>query len=183
MDFGLVQNKLRGLLRDKTVIEHLHHICQFMEQCLIDWQKYINSQRETHYHLNHFTTTQLVVLRNEIAKLCAAGDEDPSKFIYPMLECVRRNCSPYNIKEALTAMFEELKRREQEASKPETQMEEEMEEDTVKDEQQQENKGMSEEKFLESLKEEGFGLRLSKEAAKLFKPDDLDACKWPSIIV
>ncbi len=169
MDFGLVKSKLVGLRKEINDIAHLHQICQFMDSCLDDWQQYISSQRDKHYHLNHFTTTQLVMLRNEIAKLCGDSTDNPSIFIYPMLECVRRNCGRHELMAALTAMFGELERKERESEEKEDGVM-----DEVKEREVTPDGTRTEEDFITTLQQEGFSTGLAREALKHFTTDQLE---------
>ena len=49
------------------VVEQIAEVCDFMEECLHDWNKHIAVKRTEFYFLNHFTTAQLVILRKQVS--------------------------------------------------------------------------------------------------------------------
>jgi hypothetical protein len=64
-----------------------------MDQCLDDWQKDVENKRAEFYHMNYFTTEQLVILRQEMAKVLNGDVRDVDKRIYQMLSFVKPNCT------------------------------------------------------------------------------------------
>ncbi len=168
MDFGLVKNKLVGRIKELDMVHHLQQICTFMDDCLSDWKEYINTQREKYYHLNHYTTKQIVILRHEIAKICGDGEGDPSRLVYPMLNCIHRDSNLIHLKHALHATFEGLTDRvalETEAFLQQKKVEP-MEKDIEK---------AADLQFLGKLKDEGFCTSLARNCMKHFKYDELEA--------
>lgn len=56
-----------GKFRCETdVMDQISEVCGFMEECLEDWNCHIRQKRTEFYFLNHFTTAQLVILRQEV---------------------------------------------------------------------------------------------------------------------
>ena len=58
LDFGIEQTlKAKGPITDI-----LHQLQKFMDDSLSDWSDDVERKRQQHYHLNHYTTTQLLTL-------------------------------------------------------------------------------------------------------------------------
>ena len=71
-----------------------------MEGCLQQWLTYIKEQRNQYFELNHFTTEQLVILRNELAKLMSTEDQlRPT--VYTLLHMVHPGCCEEDLKQAV----------------------------------------------------------------------------------
>ena len=49
------------------VMEQIKDVCDFMDDCLQEWNKHISAKRTEFYFLNHFTTAQLVILCKEVS--------------------------------------------------------------------------------------------------------------------
>ncbi|KAK4830963.1 hypothetical protein QYF61_014422 [Mycteria americana] len=64
-EFGIA-----GILVQSTrpVLVELDGLCKAMEHCLVEWKKYLETQRDTYYHLNLFTAHQLCYLCSKLAK-------------------------------------------------------------------------------------------------------------------
>ncbi|XP_074426105.1 E3 ubiquitin-protein ligase rnf213-alpha-like isoform X2 [Larus michahellis] len=64
-EFGIA-----GILVQSTrpVLEELDGLCKAMEHCLVEWKKYLETQRDTYRHLNLFTAHQLFCLCSQLAK-------------------------------------------------------------------------------------------------------------------
>ena len=159
----LVGEAVEGL---DDVSDHIIELCQFMEECLNEWTKDINGKRTQFCHLNYFTTAQLVILRNELAKV-AFSNYDVSCRVYPMLDSVKNNCSEEDIrgaiKETLRAMQEEQSPQPSNDSLHEPiETQEEVEENT---ERQQ---------FLQQIQDMGLSRKMAERAAEQFQPDEID---------
>ena len=98
IDFGLKDLKdsiLKGRSDDtREVGDEIKLVCEFMEDCLNDWNHTISRERQMFYHLNHFTTEQLVILCGELAKFCIPKEKKmfPVR-IYHMLHAVKKACT------------------------------------------------------------------------------------------
>ena len=51
---------------ERDVMDQIGEVCNFMDECLDDWNCHIKRKRTEFYFLNHFTTAQLVILRKEV---------------------------------------------------------------------------------------------------------------------
>jgi hypothetical protein len=94
ISFGLAQNCIQGENNGTfDVTRQISQICEFMDKCLYEWQKDIEEKRKEFYHLNYYTTEQLVILRQEIAKVLKGEMEGVDIRIYQMLSFVKPYCS------------------------------------------------------------------------------------------
>ena len=97
INFGLKgdHNILKGYQKDtREVSVEIKLVCEFMEACLNDWNHSIGVERSQFYHLNHFTTEQLVILCSELAKFCIPQEKKNfSPRIYHMLDAVKKDCT------------------------------------------------------------------------------------------
>jgi len=57
----------------KDVVKQIHDVCQFLQECLDQWNKHVDDHRTASYFLNFFSAAQLVHLQTELAKL-SSGD-------------------------------------------------------------------------------------------------------------
>ena len=89
------------------VFQDISDLCRFMEECLDEWLNHINTMRTESYYLNHFTTEQLVILQNELAKV-NSPQKDVSPRVYPLLSGVKRNCSLRDLEKAMHSAFQDL---------------------------------------------------------------------------
>ncbi|XP_077980164.1 E3 ubiquitin-protein ligase rnf213-alpha-like [Glandiceps talaboti] len=108
VDFGIGQNTLQGT--DPVYIQ-LQKLCNFMEDVLQEWLDYVEEKRSDIYHLNYFTTEQLVILRSELAQLLS-NEDNVSPGVYTLLAVLKSNCTEDDVKEALNAAFLGVGRRQ-----------------------------------------------------------------------
>ncbi|XP_034624730.1 E3 ubiquitin-protein ligase rnf213-alpha-like [Trachemys scripta elegans] len=92
----LVQSK-------KPILEELDGICKIMEHCLVEWKKYLETQRNNYCHLNMFTARQLFYLCSKLAKL-HEGQTDPQAL--NMLSVFKHDVKEEDIREALKRALE-----------------------------------------------------------------------------
>ncbi|KAM6093566.1 E3 ubiquitin-protein ligase rnf213-alpha-like [Chlamydotis macqueenii] len=82
----------------KPILEELDGLCKAMEHCLVEWKKYLETQRDTYYHLNLFTAHQLFYLCSKLAK---AQDSVIEPQILNMLSVIKHDIKAEDIKKAL----------------------------------------------------------------------------------
>ena len=58
--------KMDKFRRNGDVGDEVQQMCNFMDDCYQEWLHHISVKRTEFYFLNHFTTTQLVILRQEV---------------------------------------------------------------------------------------------------------------------
>ncbi|XP_029898687.1 E3 ubiquitin-protein ligase rnf213-alpha-like isoform X1 [Aquila chrysaetos chrysaetos] len=94
-EFGIA-----GILVQSTrpVLEELDGLCKAMEHCLVEWKKYLETQRDTYYHLNLFTARQLFDLCSQLAK---AHDSVIEPQILNMLSVIKHDIKAEDIRKAL----------------------------------------------------------------------------------
>ena len=91
IDFGL-SKKILHSSPGETMISQLKMLCTLLEECLKEFLQDISQKREEFYHLNYFTTKQLVILRTELAEVCTQGGEGKPE-IYALLHAVKPGCT------------------------------------------------------------------------------------------
>ncbi|XP_075580950.1 E3 ubiquitin-protein ligase rnf213-alpha-like [Pelecanus crispus] len=94
-EFGIA-----GILVQSTrpLLEELDSLSKAMERCLAEWKKYLETQRDTYYHLNLFTAHQLFYLCSELARV-QKGIVEPQVLI--TLSVIKRDVKEEDIKKAL----------------------------------------------------------------------------------
>ncbi|XP_065534709.1 E3 ubiquitin-protein ligase RNF213-like isoform X6 [Lathamus discolor] len=94
-EFGIA-----GILVQSTrpVLEELNGLCKAMEHCLVEWKKYLETQRDTYYHLNLFTAQQLFYLCSQLAKAHRSTIEPQ---ILNMLSVIKHDIKEEDIRKAL----------------------------------------------------------------------------------
>lgn len=94
-EFGIA-----GILVQSTrpVLEELDGLCKAMEHCLVEWKKYLETQRDTYYHLNLFTARQLFDLCSKLAK---AHNSVIEPQILNMLSVIKHDVKAEDIRKAL----------------------------------------------------------------------------------
>ncbi|KAM6211439.1 E3 ubiquitin-protein ligase rnf213-alpha-like [Sarcoramphus papa] len=94
-EFGIA-----GILVQSTrpVLEELEGLCKAMEHCLVEWKKYLETQRDTYYHLNLFTAHQLFYLCSQLAK---AHNSVIEPQILNMLSVIKHDIKEEDIRKAL----------------------------------------------------------------------------------
>ncbi|XP_067411298.1 E3 ubiquitin-protein ligase rnf213-alpha-like isoform X2 [Emydura macquarii macquarii] len=88
---------------NKPILEELDGICKVMEHCLVEWKKYLETQRNNYCHLNMFTARQLFYLCSKLAKL-HEGQADPQ--VLNMLSIFKHDVKEEDIREALKRALE-----------------------------------------------------------------------------
>ena len=183
IDLGLSDRKLQGLARPGLdVCGHIQNTSHFLDQCLEDWLEHIKTQRTQYYYLNHYTTSQIVILRKEMAKI-AFTKTGFSHYIYPMLRCVKDDCSEGDIARAIHAAFAELEAMEEVTTIDDDrdgkemddigpsplarEPEEDMEEEASDDREQMEE-------FIAKMEDSGFSRKLAVQALLEFNSDQVE---------
>ncbi|KAM6240959.1 E3 ubiquitin-protein ligase rnf213-alpha-like [Porphyrio hochstetteri] len=94
-EFGIA-----GILVQSTgpLLEELGNLSKAMELCLTEWKKYLQTQRDTYYHLNFFTANQLFYLCSQLARV-QKGIIEPQVLI--MLSVIKHDIKEEDIKKAL----------------------------------------------------------------------------------
>ncbi|XP_063178349.1 E3 ubiquitin-protein ligase rnf213-alpha-like isoform X3 [Chroicocephalus ridibundus] len=94
-EFGIA-----GILVQSTrpLLEELDSLSKVMEHCLVEWKKYLETQRDTYYHLNLFTAHQLFYLCSQLAR-AQKGIVEPQVLI--MLSIIKHDINDEDIKKAL----------------------------------------------------------------------------------
>ncbi|TFJ98108.1 proline-rich AKT1 substrate 1 [Platysternon megacephalum] len=88
---------------NKPILEELDGICKVMEHCLVEWKKYLETQRNNYCHLNMFTARQLFYLCSKLAQL-HEGQTDPQ--VLNMLSVFKHDVKAEDIREALKRALE-----------------------------------------------------------------------------
>lgn len=94
-EFGIT-----GILVQSTrpLLEELDSLYKAMDLCLSEWKKYLETQRDTYYHLNLFTARQLFYLCSQLAR-AQKGIMEPQVLI--MLSVIKHDITEGDIKTAL----------------------------------------------------------------------------------
>lgn len=94
-EFGIA-----GILVQSTrpLLEELGSLSKAMEHCLAKWKKYLETQRDTYYHLNLFTAHQLFYLCSQLARV-QKGITEPQVLI--MLSIIKHDIRAEDIQRAL----------------------------------------------------------------------------------
>ncbi|XP_062496366.1 E3 ubiquitin-protein ligase RNF213-like isoform X4 [Pezoporus occidentalis] len=94
-EFGIA-----GILVQSTrpLLEELGSLSKAMEHCLAKWKKYLETQRDTYYHLNLFTAHQLFYLCSQLARV-QKGTTEPQVLI--MLSVIKHDIRAEDIQRAL----------------------------------------------------------------------------------
>ncbi|XP_074996114.1 E3 ubiquitin-protein ligase rnf213-alpha-like isoform X2 [Calonectris borealis] len=94
-EFGIA-----GILVQSTrpVLEELDGLFKAMDHCLVEWKKYLETQRDTYYHLNLFTAHQLFYLCSHLAKTHNSVIEPQ---ILNMLSVIKHDIKAEDIRKAL----------------------------------------------------------------------------------
>ncbi|XP_063997714.1 E3 ubiquitin-protein ligase RNF213-like, partial [Pogoniulus pusillus] len=82
----------------KPLLEELGSLSKAMEHCLREWKKYLETQRNTYYHLNLFTAQQLFYLCSQLASV-QKGIVEPQVLI--MLSSIKHDIKEEDVKKAL----------------------------------------------------------------------------------
>ncbi|XP_068024256.1 E3 ubiquitin-protein ligase rnf213-alpha-like [Melanerpes formicivorus] len=82
----------------KPLLEELDSLSKAMEHCLREWKKYLETQRDSYYHLNLFTAQQLFYLCSQLARV-QKGIVEPQVLI--MLSSIKRDIKAEHVRQAL----------------------------------------------------------------------------------
>lgn len=107
IDFGGGKtNILKGV---NPLLKELNFLREFMNNCLHEWYQYVNDRRSECYHLNYFTTEQLVLLRRCLAEFASSDSEDdlPAQ-VYILLSAVNQRCTADDIRSALKSATKDI---------------------------------------------------------------------------
>ena len=98
----------------------LRFLRQFMTDCLAEWHQYVEDRRSEYYELNYYTTEQLVLLRQSLAKFaqrkkdsCPDGESENIDYdllpqVYVLLSNVKSRCIRRDIEDALKAAAKDI---------------------------------------------------------------------------
>lgn len=94
-EFGIT-----GILVQSTrpLLQELSGLCKVMERCLAEWKKHLETQRDTYYHLNLFTTLQLFYLCSQLAR-AQEGIVEPQ--VLTLLSVIKHDITEEDLKKAL----------------------------------------------------------------------------------
>ena len=118
VDFGLTNRNnenqeyvLHGR-RSETgdVLDEVKLVSEFLETCLNEWNHMIDVQRDQFYFLNHYTTEQLVILCQDLAKFCQKRECSPR--IFQLLHAVKPDCKFQELVDATSKAIRDLKTRD-----------------------------------------------------------------------
>ncbi|KAL3881536.1 hypothetical protein ACJMK2_027968, partial [Sinanodonta woodiana] len=146
-----------------TVIPEL---AKFMENCLEKWLDYINEKRNEYCELNFFTTDQLVILQQELAKM--GKGQDPDIKIYPLLSAVKETCTYEDLQDAMQRASKDVEKVQMEMDEDKEGKTEEVQE-TVKDEEGKLNREL----FIEEMMNSGYPQRTAMDGSKHLHPDEI----------
>lgn len=71
------------------IYERIEKLCDIMEDCLKEWNQYIQEKRLQKHYLNFFTTKQLIILQQEIAKALKDEHDDVGRELSLLLSLVK----------------------------------------------------------------------------------------------
>ncbi|XP_009867566.1 PREDICTED: E3 ubiquitin-protein ligase RNF213-like, partial [Apaloderma vittatum] len=91
---------ISGILVQTTrpLLEELDSLSKAMEHCLAEWKKYLETQRDTYYHLNLFTAHQLFYLCSQLARV-QKGIVEPQ--VLTMLSAIKHDITAEDLRKAL----------------------------------------------------------------------------------
>ncbi|XP_078327262.1 E3 ubiquitin-protein ligase rnf213-alpha-like isoform X2 [Crassostrea virginica] len=98
--------KNKSLSQDDVINDYMKEIGDFFEKCSEDWLDHLRKTRDKFYPLNFFTTAQIIILQEEIAKY--RNGIDVSSELFPLLSTVKAGCSKSNLDFALQKLEESL---------------------------------------------------------------------------
>ena len=86
----------------KPLNTELRFLREFMKNCLQQWYQYVNERRSECYHLNYFTTEQLVLLRSCLAEFASSDQVEclPPQVLV-LLSAVNSHCTADDVRRAL----------------------------------------------------------------------------------
>ncbi len=94
--------EMKVCCRADDLVNRLEEQAKAMERDLSRWRDTIREERGNFYHLNYFTTQQLLSLREELGCFKEGRADRPIKpEIMALLQSVSRNITPQNVKESL----------------------------------------------------------------------------------
>jgi len=151
------------------VLQDLRDLCTFMEDCLKEWLHHISVMRTEAYYLNNFTTEQLVILQNELAKVNSPEKKLISSRVYPLLSGVRKNCTLKDLERAMRLAFQELaemNQMESETVKKKIELKVLTGTEVVEPDDDSVQLSQDFEQCLQLLSDAGYSKKLAKEAIK-----------------
>ena len=98
--------KNKSLSQDDVINDYMKEIGDFFEKCSEEWLDHLTKTRDKFYPLNFFTTAQIIILQEEIAKY--RNGIDVYRELYPLLSTVKAGCSKSNLDFALQKLEESL---------------------------------------------------------------------------
>ncbi|CAC5418097.1 RNF213 [Mytilus coruscus] len=93
------RQKILAGLEELNDCSFIRKIVEFFEDCLQEWQRFIEGKREKYLLLNNFTIKQLVILQKELANI--GKGKDASRMIFPLLSTIRNDCIQGDILDAI----------------------------------------------------------------------------------
>jgi hypothetical protein len=173
INFGLADYIIKGQnTASVDATKQISLVCNFLDECLQEWNHHIEVKRMEFPPLNFFTTEQLVILRRELAALCEVRGQVPNS-VYPMLHAVHQHCTEELLKQAAKNAFQEIQAIEMAAKSANINdnslsdsvtMEDHVSSDAESDEDTQEKA----KEFIDDLVDSGYSEKLAKRALKEF---------------
>ncbi len=99
--------EMKVCCRADDIVTRLGEQAKIMERDLKDWRSAIRQQRNDFYHLNYFTTLQLLSLRKELGCFKETTDKHIKLEIMALLLSVSRDITTQIVKEAVIAILSE----------------------------------------------------------------------------
>ena len=94
--------EMKVCCRANDIVNRLEEQAKTMERDLSRWRNTIRDERDNFYHLNYFTTQQLLSLRWELGCFKEGRADRPIKpEVMALLQSVSRDITPQNVKESL----------------------------------------------------------------------------------
>lgn len=103
VDFGVGNTKL--LAGTKSLLKEIEALREFMKKCLIDWREHMDTQRGKAYHLNYYSTDQLVRLRQDLAIFKKGSPTSLDSQVFALLRSVKSNFSLDEITETVHSVI------------------------------------------------------------------------------
>ncbi|XP_026723315.1 E3 ubiquitin-protein ligase rnf213-alpha-like [Athene cunicularia] len=95
LEFGIANILVQST---RPLLEELDSLSKAMEHCLVEWKKYLETQRDTYYHINLFTVHQIFYLCSQLARV-QKGIVEPQVLI--LLSAIKHDISGEDINKAL----------------------------------------------------------------------------------
>ncbi|XP_072046321.1 E3 ubiquitin-protein ligase rnf213-alpha-like [Amphiura filiformis] len=110
IEFG--GGKKSVLTGTRALLVELNCLRRFMNECLQEWYQYVSERRSDCYHLNYFTTEQLVLLRRHLASFAISDDDDelPPAQVFVLLSAVTARYDADDVRNALKKASKDIEK-------------------------------------------------------------------------